>query len=108
MAVGRNTIHKVDMRNRSAEIGYWLIPSAQSKGLIINSTKALLRFAFYELGLNRIEIRCGVGNFKSQRIPDQLGFHREGLMRDGEWLNGKFHDLIINSLLKSDYPIHNK
>jgi ribosomal-protein-serine acetyltransferase len=105
VAVGRNTIHKVDMRNRSAEIGYWLIPSAQSKGLITNSTKALLKFAFSELDLNRIEIRCGVGNLKSQKIPEKFGFHREGIMRDGEFLNGSFHNLIINSLLKSDYFI---
>ena len=101
--VGRNTIHKIDQTNQSGEIGYWLIPSAQSKGIISQSTAELLNFGFNNLELNRLEIRCGTGNVKSQKIPEKLGFYKEGIMREGERLNGGFHDLFIYSLLRKDF-----
>ncbi len=91
-----------DRANRKTEIGYWLSESFQGRGIITKSVKRLCEFAFQELNMNRIQIKCAVGNSASIAVPERLGFMREGTERDGELLTGGlFTDLFIYSLLKT-------
>ncbi len=89
--------------DRRTEIGYWLGASFQGKGLITKSCRALVNYAFGELNLTRVEIRCGVRNKKSRRIPERLGFQKEGTLRQAEWLHDHFIDLVIYGLLASEW-----
>jgi ribosomal-protein-serine acetyltransferase len=90
-----------DKVNRKSELGYWLSESFQKKGIMTASVKALVDYAFAQLGINRIQIRCATGNMPSKRIPQRLGFTLEGIERDGEILSdGSFTDLEIYSLVK--------
>ncbi|HRI26031.1 MAG TPA: GNAT family protein [Ferruginibacter sp.] len=100
---GRIGIHHINRHNRIGEIGYWLAGGLQGKGIITRCCTALIRFGFTEIGLNRIVIKCGVGNKRSMAIPEKLNFKREGIVRQGEWLNGKFIDLYQYSLLKEEW-----
>jgi ribosomal-protein-serine acetyltransferase len=92
-----------DYLNRKVEIGYWLIEKMTGKGLITLSVEKLITFIFENLDLNRVQIKCGVGNHKSSSIPKRLGFLFEGIERQGERLHFKYIDLEIYSLLKSDW-----
>lgn len=92
-----------DMINRKTEIGYWLSESFQKKGIIIQSVRFLLEFAFVGLDMNRIQIRCAVNNTRSSNIPKKLGFKFEGIEREGELFpNGTFRDLEVYSLLDKE------
>jgi ribosomal-protein-serine acetyltransferase len=84
-------------------IGYYLSKNAEGHGIITRSVQSLLNYAFFQLGLNRVEIRCGVKNIKSRAIPERLGFVKEGINRDGEQLYGRYHDLFIYSMLARDW-----
>jgi len=64
---------------------------------------ALINHGFNELGLNRIEIKCATGNKKSRTIAEKLNFKREGILRQAEWLNGRFIDLYLYSMLKEEW-----
>ena len=89
--------------NRITEIGYWLSEKAQGKGIMTRAVKKLIAFAFEERGMNRIVIKCAVGNTKSKNIPKRLGFTYEGTERDGELLAGGIYtDIEVYSLLKRD------
>lgn len=101
--VGSIGLHQIDWYNKIASIGYYLAKNAEGHGIITRTVKGVLNYAFYDLGLNRIEIRCGVENYKSQAIPERLGFKKEGTIRDGEHLNGYFHDIIIYSKLAREW-----
>ena len=103
IAIGRIGIYKIDSQNKIGEIGYWLVENAQGRGIVSSCCKALIRFCFNTLPLNRIEIKCGVENKKSQSVPERLHFTCEGKIRQGEWLNNKFIDLNLFSLLKSEW-----
>jgi len=95
--IGLKTIDRV---NRKTEIGYWLSEKYQQKGIMTASVKALVDFAFRELHLHRIQIKCGTGNIRSKKIPQRLHFQLEGIERDGELLSdGRFTDLETYSLL---------
>lgn len=90
-----------DQANRKTEIGYWLSQPFQKKGIVTESVKKLVNFAFEELQLNRVEINCAVGNLPSKKIPQKLGFQFEGIVRDGELLvDAVFVDLERYSLCK--------
>ncbi len=93
-----------DRLNQKTEIGYWLSEPFQGKGIIVLSVKRLIDYAFAELKMNRIQIRCAVGNNPSKKIPQRLGFLLEGIERDGELLaNGEYTDLEVYSMLKKEY-----
>jgi len=92
-----------DSQNKKTEIGYWLSEPFQKKGIMTESVKALMNYAFNTLNFNRVQIKCAVGNTLSSNIPKRLGFHFEGIERDGELLTGgKFTDIEVYSKLKRD------
>jgi ribosomal-protein-serine acetyltransferase len=97
-----------DWNDRRTEIGYWLGASFQGKGLITKSCRVLINYAFNELNLNRVEIRCGVENKKSRKIPENLGFREEGIVRQAEWLHDHFIDLVIYGMLANEWRDKNK
>ncbi|RHW34166.1 N-acetyltransferase [Neobacillus notoginsengisoli] len=101
--VGAIGFHYIDWRNKHTSIGYYLAKNAEGNGIMTRSVQALLNYAFIDLGLNRVEIRCGEGNSKSRAIPERLGFTIEGRIRDGEFLYNKPHDLIVYGMLARDW-----
>ncbi len=106
--VGRVGVYKIDQQNKIGEVGYWLEEKAQGKGIITSACKALISFCFHDLHLNRIEIKCGTENVRSQSIPTKLGFHKEGIIRQGEWAHDKYINLYLYSLLESEFSEHEK
>jgi len=102
--VGLIGFKDLDPENKKIEIVYWLSQHQQGKGIMINSVKALLAYAFDEMEMNRVQIKVAVTNAKSNRIPQKLGFLLEGVERDGELLvDNKYTDINIYSLLKKEY-----
>ncbi len=93
-----------DNLNKKLEIGYWLSQYAQGKGIMMQSVNKLVEYAFAEMDMNRVQIKVAVGNYKSRRIPEKLGFQDEGIERDGELLvDGVYTDIVVYSLLKREY-----
>lgn len=100
---GLVALKEYDTLNKKTEIGYWLAEDKQGKGIMLRSCRALISFAFSKLGVNRIQVKCAVGNKKSIQIPFRLRFEYEGIERNGENLYGKYVDLKIYSILKKEW-----
>jgi len=94
---------RISHENRSATIGYWIGMEYQKKGLMTRACEALIDYGFRELGLNRIEIWAAVDNLRSLAIPERLGFIREGTERQAQWLNDHFTDVVVYSMLRSEW-----
>jgi ribosomal-protein-serine acetyltransferase len=94
---------EIDWQGKKASFGYWLSPNFEGKGIISRSVRSFIEVGFHELGLNRIEISCAESNVKSRALPEKLGFIQEGILRDHYYINGKLHNLVIYSLLKSEW-----
>ena len=102
--VGLVGFKNYEPENMRIEIGYWLSQKAQGRGIMTCAVQSLLSFAFDTMKINRVSIRAAVGNVKSRRIPEKLGFTQEGIERDGELLvDHVFTDLAVYSLLKSEF-----
>ena len=95
--------HAIDWENRSTALGYWLGKGYQGKGLVTAACRALVEHAFGELDLNRVSIACATENKKSCAVPDRLGFRREGVVRQAEWLYDHFVDHAVYATLASEW-----
>ena len=95
--------HPVDWANRNCSLGYWIDAAQQGKGVITRCCAAMLGYLFDEMRLHRVEIRCGTGNTRSCAIPARLGFTREGLIRQAEWVNDRWVDLVVWGMLADEW-----
>jgi len=95
--------HPIDWQNRSASVGYWLDAGYQGRGIITRSTAALIDYLFDEMALHRAVIQCGVANRRSCAIPARLGFTKEGLLREAEWVNDRWVDLLVWGMLAEEW-----
>ncbi len=100
---GMIDLHAIDYVNHSTSIGYWISRGFQGKGIVTTACRAVVDYAFEELGLNRVEIRCAPGNRRSRAIPERLGFVQEGTLRQVQWLNDRFEDLVVYSMLANEW-----
>lgn len=101
--IGLIGFKSTDHTNKKTEIGYWLSEDAQGQGIVTKSVQQLCKFAFGELGMNRIQIKCALENTASTNIPKKLDFKLEGTERAGELLSGGIYtDLLVFSKLKED------
>ena len=92
----------IDWLNRKVEIGYWLAREFQGRGLVTDACRAMVKHALVELSLNRVVIRCATANKKSSAVPRRLGFTCEGVMREEHYLNGRYFDVEVYSMLRRE------
>ena len=86
-----------------ASVGYWLRPEARGRGAATVAVRLVARWAFSELGVQRLELTTAPENIASQRVAERAGFTREGILRglvatkdNGRW------DTVMFSLLPAD------
>lgn len=85
-------LHGISWDNRLTSVGYWLGGTFLRRGLMIRALAGVVGIAFAEYQLNRIEMRAATGNQRSRAVPERLGFHYEGTVRQAEWLYDHYVD----------------
>ncbi len=103
--IGTVGLSKIDHRNQSAEFGRMLIGEENflGQGMAADATMALLRFAFLEMNLNRIFLEVFAFNDDAVEMYCRCGFEIEGTKREGVFTRGRFHDVVIMSVLRHDF-----
>lgn len=86
------------------EIGYWMHKDYTNRGLVTESTSALIKVAFEIVRIHRIEIHCDPRNLASAAVPRKLGFTHEGTLRAKTQFLDQWRDSMIWGLLESEYP----
>jgi ribosomal-protein-serine acetyltransferase len=101
--IGCIGLHHIEKDNKKASLGYWLSKNSQGKGVMTLAIKALVHYGFNKLNLNRIDLKIGKENVKSRAIPERLGFKQEGIMRDDVYVDNRFVDHVVYSVLKKEW-----
>lgn len=102
--LGGSGLHRIDWSVRAFEIGYWIRVTAEGRGYVAETVRVLAGFAFEALGANRVEIRTEVGNARSRKVAEILGFVCEGTLRRARIdREGGVTDTVVYALIPEDY-----
>ena len=98
-AIGMETLDEV---SKVTALGGWIGEKFQGQGIMSKAFFVIVHFIFETRNINRIEMRCASCNKRSRKIPERLGFIEEGTLKEAEFLNGKYNDVVIYRLLRSE------
>lgn len=94
-----------DAAGGTAELGCWLEPAGEGRGLITTAGRFLLAWAFDERKLHRVEWRCRAENARSAAVARRLGMTHEATLRQA-WLNGGIHhDKQVWAILADEHRV---
>nr|WP_298111152.1 GNAT family protein [uncultured Pseudomonas sp.] len=90
----------------AAEIGWtWLDRTQHGSGLNGMVKYLMLRHAFENWRLVRVQLKTAASNLRSQRAIEKLGAVREGLLRNHRRLaDGRLDDSVLYSITDEDWP----
>ena len=91
------------VRDRRAELGYWLGADAWGQGIATEAAAALVDLGFTELGLARIYAHVLEGNAASCRVLEKLGMINEGIRRRHVRKGRKLVDVSLWGLLVDEW-----
>jgi [ribosomal protein S5]-alanine N-acetyltransferase len=86
-----------------ATLGYWMGEKFAGQGYMTKAVCALLRHAFLEMRLHRVEAACAPTNERSRRLLERLGFQREGFARAYLLIDGAWQDHLLFAMLERDF-----
>jgi len=102
--IGNAGLHSIDWRCRSAVTGTVIgEKDAWGKGYGTDVMRTRARWAFEELGLNRLQSECFAQNLASARCLEKTGYRRIGVARQAEWRHGAWQAMILWDLLAEDW-----
>ena len=76
----------------SASLGYYVGAPYSSQGLMREGLDLVKSYAFYTLGLHRLEANIQPDNLRSIALVKHCGFLREGLSHDFLYIDGRWRD----------------
>jgi len=102
--IGSCGVFGIEWHNRSAELGIMIgEKSVWNHGHGSQVMIMLLRHCFETLNLNRVFLRVYGGNAPARRSYEKVGFFLEGCMRQAVYKSGKYDDIYIMSVLRSEW-----
>jgi RimJ/RimL family protein N-acetyltransferase len=104
-AIGNTSFMDIDWRNRLAEVGiiigeknYW------NQGYGRETMQLMQKHGFQTLNLNRIWLRVYEHHHRGIRSYEKAGFCHEGKLRQAVFQNGRYYDVLVMSVLESEWP----
>jgi diamine N-acetyltransferase len=102
--VGVVYLLNIDWISRSCDFGIYVgTTAAQGKGAGKFATSAVLRHAFDDMNLRRIDLSALANNERALRLYRKFGFKEEGRARKAVFKNGEYVDLVRMGILDEDY-----
>jgi ribosomal-protein-alanine N-acetyltransferase len=89
----------------SASIGYWVSERFAGKSITPTAVALASDYAFFQVGLHRIEICIRPENAPSLRVVEKLGYRYEGLRRRFIHINGDWRDHFCFALVAEELPV---
>ena len=92
----------ISQTNALAEMGYWIGKPYWNQGYCTEAARAVIRYAFETLNLNRVQARHMTKNPASGRVMEKVGMQYEGRLRQQIRRWGSFEDAKIYAILRQE------
>jgi diamine N-acetyltransferase len=104
LPIGGCGFNLIDQHNRSAEVGIFIgQKDLWNRGYGTETMRLLLKHGFNNLNLHRIALRVYETNKGAIRSYEKAGFVHEGRLRQAEFRNGKYVDVLLMSVLRPEW-----
>ena len=102
--IGYCGLYLIDWVSRRAQINI-LVGQKEfwDKGIGSRACKILLEYAFSHLNLNSVQLGVNVENKRACKAYEKVGFVLEGQRREFLFCNGEYNDMLVYSILKTEY-----
>ena len=101
-AIGTIILSDIDQKNAIGHLHIKMSPNGRNKGYGTDAVNTMVRYAFEELRLNCIYANILSYNEASIGLFEKCGFHRDGVLRQRVFKQGKFVDLLAYSKILTD------
>ncbi len=102
--IGNISFHELDVFNHSAEVGILIgEKDCLGKGWGRKAMALMLDYGFGMLNLNRIYLQVHADNERAIRSYRAVGFVQEGLLRQDMYKYGRYVDVLMMSVLRSEW-----
>jgi RimJ/RimL family protein N-acetyltransferase len=107
--IGNCGVFGIDSIARLAELGIMIGEKGEwDKGYGTETMSLLLRHCFETLNLNRVFLQVYAENVRGKRAYEKAGFLEEGRLREAVYKRGKYDDVIVMSVLRSEWIARKK
>jgi ribosomal-protein-alanine N-acetyltransferase len=103
--IGTCGFHNYSKEHYKTEIGYELAPEYWRQGIMTEVLRAVIKYGFEQLKLNRLEAFIDPDNISSRKLLEKSGLSEEGLLREYFFEKNIFVDAVIYSILKKEYKV---
>jgi ribosomal-protein-alanine N-acetyltransferase len=86
---------------QSCAMGYWVSAGHNGRGFATRAVREIVRVAFEELGLHRVQAETLLHNTRSQRVLERNGFARIGMAPEYLHIAGRWQDHILYQVVRS-------
>ncbi len=108
-SIGHVGLYKIDNRVRKAEFAIVIGDrNSWGKGLGRRVTQAVVDWGFEQLNLHKVSLSVLAFNRRAISLYHSLGFRQEGVLRDEQFRSGRYHDLVLMSLLDKEWRNHQR
>jgi len=90
---------------QNAFVGYWIDQALAGSGYAPEATVAVLRFAFEELKLHRIEVAIVPRNRASRRVVEKLELREEGVALRYLEIDGRWEDHVRYAITSEEWTV---
>jgi RimJ/RimL family protein N-acetyltransferase len=101
--VGAISLMDISLQSERAEVGYWVGKPYWNRGICTEAAQEVLRYAFDDMHLQRVQGRYFRRNPASGRVMEKLGMREEGCLRSFEKKWDRFEDVVICGILRSEW-----
>ena len=94
----------IDWKNRRAEVSIYIGErDAQGKGYGIDALRTLMKYGFQHVNLHKLYAEIFAFNEPSVKLFEKAGFTREGMKREDQFVDGKYWDTYVFSILEKEF-----
>ena len=101
--IGSIGLSSINLTHNRIELSYDLAKEYWGRGIMTKAVKAVLRYGFEEMRINRIEAFSVKENVASRAVLKKCGFVLEGELREHRRHHGIYKDIGVFSIVNRDY-----
>jgi RimJ/RimL family protein N-acetyltransferase len=99
---GQVGLRGISLFDASAELSYWVVPSARGAGIAGKAVQAVAKWSFSTVGMHRLFLQHSTANGASCRVAEKAGFRPEGTLRSAMLHADGWHDVHLHAQLRND------